>query len=79
MRLLAEHPVRACLSGVAADAIEIISGPLLARVQECASPACSVLFIDGSRGQQRRWCDMTVCGNRSKAARHRLRDSTAPT
>jgi len=75
--LVAEHPVRACLSAVAADAIDILTGPDLAYTRECMHARCSVLFLDASRARQRRWCDMTRCGNRSKADRHRIRSRTA--
>ncbi len=43
----------------------------LARVRVCAaSDRCAWLFLDLSRNASRRWCDMTVCGNRAKARRH---------
>ncbi|MER8944136.1 CGNR zinc finger domain-containing protein [Mesorhizobium sp. M0915] len=32
---------------------------------------CGWLFVDISRGGKRRWCNMRVCGNREKVARHR--------
>ena len=78
VRLVAKHPVQACLTAVAADAIDIVAGPQLAFVRECVRAECSVLFFDASRSRQRRWCDMTRCGNRSKAARHRLRNRAVP-
>ncbi|MER9651090.1 CGNR zinc finger domain-containing protein [Mesorhizobium sp. M0199] len=34
-------------------------------------PRCGWLFVDISRGGKRRWCNMRVCGNREKVARHR--------
>lgn len=40
------------------------------RIRECE---CSWLFLDNSRNQSRRWCDMRVCGNRAKARRFRSR------
>ncbi len=40
------------------------------RIRRCANPACVLVFLDTSKGGQRRWCDMTVCGNRAKAAAH---------
>ncbi len=46
----------------------------LARVRRCADPRCTRVFLDTSRNGSRRWCDMGVCGNRAKAARHRARD-----
>lgn len=39
------------------------------RVKECAADDCNWLFLDQSRNQSRRWCDMKVCGNRAKARR----------
>jgi predicted RNA-binding Zn ribbon-like protein len=35
----------------------------------CASETCRWLFLDASKNQTRRWCDMKVCGNRMKARR----------
>ncbi|ESX65247.1 MULTISPECIES: CGNR zinc finger domain-containing protein [unclassified Mesorhizobium] len=40
-----------------------------ARLRVC--PRCGWLFVDISRGGKRRWCNMRVCGNREKVARHR--------
>ncbi len=51
----------------------------LARVRRCADPRCRRLFFDGSRNGKRRWCTMSTCGNRAKAARHRTkRKNDAP-
>ncbi len=33
-------------------------------------PNCGWLFLDRSRNRSRTWCDMAVCGNRTKAKRH---------
>jgi predicted RNA-binding Zn ribbon-like protein len=41
------------------------------RLRSC--PRCGWLFLDTSRGGQRRWCSMRVCGNREKLSRHRER------
>ena len=54
----------------AADAL--ILGEL-ARVRRCADPRCARVFFDGTKNAARRWCDMSTCGNRAKAARHRAR------
>ncbi len=77
-RMVADQPMLSCLADVAADAIDILASPQLAHVRECARGECSVLFLDASRARQRRWCDMTKCGNRLKAARHRQRYASAP-
>jgi predicted RNA-binding Zn ribbon-like protein len=39
------------------------------RIRECEADHCGWLFMDHSRNQSRRWCDMKVCGNREKARR----------
>ena len=40
------------------------------RVRRCANPDCVLWFLDTTRSGTRRWCSMTVCGNRLKARRH---------
>lgn len=52
----------------AADTLVQIELP---RVHRCASPTCGRVFYDASRNGLRRWCEMSTCGNRAKAARHR--------
>lgn len=47
------------------------------RIRVCANERCQWVFYDGSRSGRRRWCDMTTCGNRAKAARHRARARSA--
>jgi predicted RNA-binding Zn ribbon-like protein len=55
------------------SAAELLTSPDLDRVRECASERCAWLFLDRSKNRSRRWCDMTVCGNRTKARRHYAR------
>jgi predicted RNA-binding Zn ribbon-like protein len=43
------------------------------RLRSCGAPDCVRWFLDSSRGGRRRWCSMTTCGNRAKAARYRRR------
>ena len=54
----------------AADALVIGE---LARIRRCADGRCPRVFYDGTKNGRRRWCDMATCGNRAKAARHRVR------
>ncbi len=42
-------------------------------VRRCEGPACTLWFLDVSKGHARRWCSMAVCGNRAKAAAYRAR------
>jgi predicted RNA-binding Zn ribbon-like protein len=43
------------------------------RLRACAGPGCVLHFYDTSKNGSRRWCSMTTCGNRTKAARHYAR------
>ncbi len=43
------------------------------RVKNCEGPTCTLWFHDVSKSHKRRWCDMSVCGNRAKAAAHRAK------
>ena len=36
-------------------------------LRRCSNDRCLWLFLDHSRRQNRRWCDMQVCGSRAKA------------
>ena len=62
----------------AADALVIGE---LSRIRRCADGRCPRVFFDGTKNGRRRWCDMATCGNRAKAARHRvrLREAEDPT
>jgi predicted RNA-binding Zn ribbon-like protein len=60
---------------LARDIADLLAGPDLGRVAECHSDACTWLFLDTTKNHRRRWCQMEVCGNRAKAARHRAKKS----
>lgn len=63
---------------LALSALELLQQLPLQRTRECASPRCTWIFIDQSRGGQRRWCDMATCGNQAKSRRHHQRRRAAP-
>lgn len=71
-----EEPVSAGLSAVARDGIDVLTGPLSARLRECAAPDCAFLFVDSSRPGTRRWCAHNRCGNREHVREHRARQSS---
>jgi predicted RNA-binding Zn ribbon-like protein len=58
---------------LALAAFDLLARLPLERTRECASARCTYLFIDSSRGGQRRWCDMATCGNAVKSRRHYYR------
>jgi predicted RNA-binding Zn ribbon-like protein len=47
----------------------------LSDVKTCEGAACTLMFADRTRSRSRRWCSMSICGNRAKqiAHRHRLK------
>jgi predicted RNA-binding Zn ribbon-like protein len=55
-------------AAVAMSALDLLHAERLSRLRICSN--CGWLFLDRSRNASRIWCDMAVCGNRSKAARH---------
>lgn len=61
-----------------AAAIAVVLAQLLAErpaalLRKCENPACVLWFRDTSKRGNRRWCSMSACGNRAKAAAHRAR------
>jgi predicted RNA-binding Zn ribbon-like protein len=58
------------LGALAADALELLSGPLRSELRACGAPGCVLLFVcDHPR---REWC-CAACGNRARQARHYAR------
>ena len=65
------------LSTVARDAIELLTGPMAARIRQCAGQTCSLIFVDTSPPARRRWCSMERCGNIDKQRSLRARQREA--
>jgi predicted RNA-binding Zn ribbon-like protein len=66
-------PAASALSAVARDAIALFTTADARRLRECASPECSLLFLDLSRPGHRRWCSSNACGGKARAATYRQR------
>ncbi len=64
-----DHQLRLDIAAAVAD----IARHDRRRIRRCANPDCVLVFLDVSKGGQRRWCDMATCGNRAKAAAHHAR------
>jgi predicted RNA-binding Zn ribbon-like protein len=61
-----------------ADAMgHLVSQKDFSLVRKCEGSGCTLWFLDVSKGHARRWCSMAVCGNRAKAAAHRVRAKRA--
>jgi predicted RNA-binding Zn ribbon-like protein len=52
---------------------DTISADDFTHVKACEGAACTLHFVDRTRGRARRWCSMSICGNRAKQAAHRER------
>lgn len=66
-------PVEGALARVAEAIARELTTSDTERLRICANDTCRWVFHDSSPAGRRRWCDMRVCGNRAKAARHRQR------
>lgn len=58
---------------VAVDFSQFICDYEPERLKRCSNPACTMVFYDQGKNQRRRWCTMSICGNRDKVARYRTR------
>jgi predicted RNA-binding Zn ribbon-like protein len=57
------------LNPIIRSAADLLVSDELKKLKSCSDPQCGWLFLDISRNQSRRWCDMKDCGNRAKAKR----------
>jgi predicted RNA-binding Zn ribbon-like protein len=53
--------------------IELLTGPEVHRVRQCAASDCSFLFLDLTRNHSRRWCRPEGCGARNRFRRYYAR------
>lgn len=67
------------LAAVAQSYLICRDGSAWRRVKACAAPDCRYAFMDASRNNSRRWCDMAYCGNQAKARSWRARHSRSGT
>lgn len=70
-------PVDGALARLAESIAREVSQGHPERLRICANEECRWVFNDTSPTGRRKWCDMTTCGNRAKAARHRERQRVA--
>ena len=55
------------LAALAADAIDLLTGPHRADLRACGAPGCVLMFLKDH--PRREWCS-NACGNRARQARH---------
>ena len=55
------------LAALAADAIDLLTGPRRSELRTCGAPGCVLMFLRDH--PRREWCS-NACGNRARQARH---------
>lgn len=63
----------AVLGPIAEAAIRLLTRQDRSRIKQCKGLHCGWLFFDTTKNNSRCWCDMRVCGNRSKIRAMRKR------
>jgi predicted RNA-binding Zn ribbon-like protein len=69
----AEQGVAGALARVLVPVAQAIGDGSWQRVKACRAPDCQWAFYDRSRNHSGVWCDMAVCGNRTKVRAYRER------
>jgi predicted RNA-binding Zn ribbon-like protein len=66
-----EEPVPETILGpIALSAVGLLRDSDPARLKQCPGEHCGWVFFDMTKNRSRRWCEMSVCGNRAKAKSH---------
>jgi predicted RNA-binding Zn ribbon-like protein len=63
------------LAAIARSAAELLAEGPESGLRRCDNSNCRLMFYDDSRTHRRRWCSMSLCGNRSKVAAFARRQS----
>lgn len=66
-------PISGAMARLSEAVTRELTGDAVRRLRICANDECRWVFNDHSPAGRRKWCDMSSCGNRAKAARHRER------
>ena len=61
------------------SAASLIVSDEASRIRICGGPDCGWMYVDRSRNQLRRWCQMETCGTREKSRRRYQRIRPAST
>lgn len=70
-RIARGEPVALMLGPVAEALAQLVAEGDFALVKQCEHPDCILHFYDRTKAHKRRWCSMSTCGNRFKAAQFR--------
>ena len=73
LRVAPESGLTSILIEVAWSFLDLLRGDERRYVKQCAWPNCQWMFVDRTKNKRRRWCAMSACGGRAKAASFRAR------
>ena len=76
-RVTRAEPLPALLGPVAQALAQLLAEGDFGLVKQCEHPDCILWFYDRTKARKRRWCSMSTCGNRHKAAQFRLKAGAA--
>jgi predicted RNA-binding Zn ribbon-like protein len=76
-RVTRAAPLAALLGPVAQALAQLLAEGDFGLVKQCEHPDCILWFYDRTKAHKRRWCSMSTCGNRHKAAQFRLKAGAA--
>jgi predicted RNA-binding Zn ribbon-like protein len=65
------------LTKIAEAAAELLATGDFNLVRKCESEDCILWFYDRTKAHRRRWCSMSMCGNRHKVANFRARQKAS--
>ncbi|MBV9569468.1 MAG: ABATE domain-containing protein [Hyphomicrobiales bacterium] len=66
-----QEPVPETILGpIALSVIGILRETDARCLKQCSGEHCGWVFFDMTKNRSRRWCEMSVCGNRAKASAH---------
>ena len=58
------------ITPIAESATNLLRYGNLSLIRKCENPDCILYFYDISKNHARRWCSMSICGNRAKVSAH---------
>jgi predicted RNA-binding Zn ribbon-like protein len=74
----AEATPETVLGPIALSAVGLLRESDPKRIKQCPGEHCGWVFFDMTKNASRRWCEMKVCGNRTKAKTHYRRHRMHP-
>jgi predicted RNA-binding Zn ribbon-like protein len=79
LRVTRSGDAGAAIGHIAREGLALAEAHVENMIRWCAAPDCTRPFLDRSHGNRRRWCGMSTCGDKAKAAAYRARQAQRST